>query len=834
MLRYLIFLMVCQVISGSGVAYGESYSVGLNNSEETGIMWFDSLNVRFVGNWPFGPSQAVAHDSARNLAFCGSGGGVYILDVSSPSTPTKLSEGICSRGIVYGLFYEASSQMLYIADGVAGLEIWDVADPSSPEKLGNCDTPGDARDIYVSGSYAYVADGYEGELRVIDVSTPSNPQEVGYCYTPGSAYGIYVSGSYAYVADYDKGLRVIDVSTPPNPIEVGVWDLAWVMNVYISGSYAYVTVGILGGDGGLRVIDISTPSNPQEIGHYDIPGWTWSVDVYVSGSFAYVSSGGLRVIDVSTPSNPQQVGHYDTHSVDDIDITDSFAYVSSGGLRVIDVSTPSNPHEIGHYGTPDWAEDVFVSGSYAYVIVGAFGGDGGLHVVDISTPSNPQEVGYYDTPGGADGIFVSNSYAYIADGTEGLRVVDISTPSNPHEVGHCDTPGWATGIFVSNSYAYVADGSEGLRVVDISTPSNPQEVGYCDTPGGAGGIFVSNSYAYVADGIHCGLQVIDVSTPSSPVEVGHCSTYAFSHDVYVSPPFVYVADWYGLSVIDISSPSDPREVGYIFGTDVCDVCVSNSYAYIPDGYGGFWVIDISIPSDPQEVGYYDAPNKAIGIYASGSYVYATYVGLQIYENLLEGAKNPQSGINPSSIQVFLQTDQTINQNLTIGNYGDAFLTWSIDVSPSVDWLSLDTTSGWLNPGDSASVSITFDATDLNLGNYYDTLVVSSNDPNNPTINVPMQLTVYTGDKIFVYPSPGFPRSGSRVLTFANLPDKGKIYVYTLSGSLVWKHSFTNIDRYYSWNGKNQFGNDIASGIYFYHVEDESGDVLIKGKFAVVR
>jgi hypothetical protein len=42
--------------------------------------------------------------------------------------------------------------------------------------------------------------GYAG-LRVIDVSNPSNPREVGYFDTPGYAQGVYVSGNYAYVAD---------------------------------------------------------------------------------------------------------------------------------------------------------------------------------------------------------------------------------------------------------------------------------------------------------------------------------------------------------------------------------------------------------------------------------------------------------------------------------------------------------------------------------------------------------------------------------------------------------------------------------------------------------
>jgi len=36
---------------------------------------FDSLNTRFIGNWPFGCSYAVVYDSVRQLVFCSSGGG---------------------------------------------------------------------------------------------------------------------------------------------------------------------------------------------------------------------------------------------------------------------------------------------------------------------------------------------------------------------------------------------------------------------------------------------------------------------------------------------------------------------------------------------------------------------------------------------------------------------------------------------------------------------------------------------------------------------------------------------------------------------------------------
>ncbi|MEO0291529.1 MAG: T9SS type A sorting domain-containing protein, partial [candidate division WOR-3 bacterium] len=63
--------------------------------------------------------------------------------------------------------------------------------------------------VYVSGNYAYVADGWAG-LRIIDVSNPSLPSEAGYYLLPGDAYGVYVSGNYAYVTDVDAGLQIYE------------------------------------------------------------------------------------------------------------------------------------------------------------------------------------------------------------------------------------------------------------------------------------------------------------------------------------------------------------------------------------------------------------------------------------------------------------------------------------------------------------------------------------------------------------------------------------------------------------------------------------------------
>jgi hypothetical protein len=126
-----------------------------------------------------------------------------------------------------------------------------------------------------------------------------------------------------------------------------------------------------------------------------------------------------------------------------------------------------NPVIVGSVNIPGFANDLYVSGSYAYVA-----GTSGLHVIDISDPQNPTIVGFVGTHWAAD-VHISGSYAYVADNINGLRVIDISDPQNPIIVGSVDTPGNATEVYVSGSYAYVADWHMGLHVIDISDPQNP-------------------------------------------------------------------------------------------------------------------------------------------------------------------------------------------------------------------------------------------------------------------------------------------------------------------------------------------------------------------------
>jgi len=64
--------------------------------------------------------------------------------------------------------------------------------------VGSVETPDDAKSVYVSGNYAYVAADDSG-LQVIDIINPESPEIVGSLemQNSGRAWFVHVSNSYA-------------------------------------------------------------------------------------------------------------------------------------------------------------------------------------------------------------------------------------------------------------------------------------------------------------------------------------------------------------------------------------------------------------------------------------------------------------------------------------------------------------------------------------------------------------------------------------------------------------------------------------------------------------
>ena len=68
------------------------------------------------------------------------------------------------------------------------------------ELVGSYNTPGESEFVFVSGNLAYLADGFAG-IQIFNVSQPENPELIVNYDTPGYSEGVFVSGNLAYISD---------------------------------------------------------------------------------------------------------------------------------------------------------------------------------------------------------------------------------------------------------------------------------------------------------------------------------------------------------------------------------------------------------------------------------------------------------------------------------------------------------------------------------------------------------------------------------------------------------------------------------------------------------
>jgi hypothetical protein len=222
---------------------------------------FDSLNVNFIGNWPFGGSYSLAIGQSENLIFLGSGGGVYILDVSQPLQPIEISDLVRARGLLGNtrvngfytnggeIFYDSMRKLLFLASGIGGIEIWNVDNPLQPQRQCRYITQGYPIDIFILGNYAFIADYKEGFL-ILDISNANSPTQIAFYALP-EIRKVSVLGDFAYVLNGGQGnpgLLIFDLSNIANPTQIGYCPGAsgTALDIQIDYPYAYVPVPLMG------------------------------------------------------------------------------------------------------------------------------------------------------------------------------------------------------------------------------------------------------------------------------------------------------------------------------------------------------------------------------------------------------------------------------------------------------------------------------------------------------------------------------------------------------------------------------------------------------------
>jgi hypothetical protein len=285
------------------------------------------------------------------------------------------------------------------------------------------------------------------------------------------------------------------------------------------------------------------------------------------------------------------------------------------------------PQALSFINIPGYANNVDVSGDYAYVAAGATG----LQIVSVADRSAPAIVGSRDTPGNANDVVVEGTLAYVADGAAGLQILDVSDPANPILIGSLDTPGNAQDVVVRGTLAYVADGSSGLQIVDVGSPAAPRLLGTLDTPGTAKGVDVipERGLAVVADGSF--LRLIDVSNPAGPTLAGGV-LIGNARDVVARGGSAFVADFNGsFTVVSMADPAAPAIVARTpqsLGGLLTDVALAGDLAVGADVFfvNGVPIIHVGNPAAPAVRARLNFPardDNGTGIAIDAGFLYLT-------------------------------------------------------------------------------------------------------------------------------------------------------------------------------------------------------------------
>jgi len=628
---------------------------GMSDSRTAWVNLVPPVSVELLGLWPGHPrGPATGVQVAGNLAYIAAGNaGLAIYDLAEPAAPRRLGGFKASAN---GL--ALSGNVVFLACGAEGLQILDVSDPGAPVRLSHFESSGDVSVVAVSGFYAYVTGTGWTRLVVLDVSNPASPRQVGVCdFTPQlSVSAMTVIGPYAYLVgglcDPDRGvLAVIDVSSPTGPKEVGRYKTAQdVLGLATIGNHAYLAEGWRvtneGERGRLEILDISNPANPQPVGSCDMNRYAKAVAVRAGYAYVATPGGGLRIIDVSNALKPQQVGQYTPdpgmlwcaglYDAASVTLSGSRAYVASAnGLQVIDIRSPTSPKLAGVVWTDAFAEDVSVSGHYAYVADGC----GGLQIIDVADPTRPRSEAVYRE-------YSSRRVALLGDRLYVLgpfRILDVTSPSRPTLVGQADLYLGADAFLgAAADYAYV--GGENLLVVDVRNPVEPVAGGYYYHVGECYGRSMSlqDGYAFWARG-WAGLQILDLSVPMEPRHVGAYYPEARAADVAVRGEFAFLTEGPelpGLEVIDIGDAQCPTRAARVSLPRANNIAMMGSYACVTGE--GLEVFDVGDPYHPVRVGHHDLGAEANRLQVVGNlaHVAAGENGLAIYRLA------PQLMLNP--------------------------------------------------------------------------------------------------------------------------------------------------------------------------------------------
>ena len=275
--------------------------------------------------------------------------GVYIVDVTDPSSPTLIE----TIHTVNGFDLKTYKHYLYVVNGEGeGINndhrgtIYDIQDLSNPKKVGGFPS---SHNAFIDEEKGLLVTSLEG-LNIYDIKT--NPERPTLLWSSGDARGhdATIVGDWLYdfheyetniynISDPESPRLITKINPPPSTIQYH--HSGWPTE---DGNYLIINdegVGAFGGND-ITIWDISIGGLPRLAYKYNNAN-SIVHNVQVVGDKAYFSfyTAGIQVFDISNPESPVILCQYDTSPRYNVPTFNGawgiYAFMPSGNILISDV-----------------------------------------------------------------------------------------------------------------------------------------------------------------------------------------------------------------------------------------------------------------------------------------------------------------------------------------------------------------------------------------------------------------------------------------------------------------------------------------------------------------
>ena len=675
-------------------------------------------------------------------------------------------------------------------------------------------------EIVIQDDIAYAASDWGLEVFSLNPS----PIHIGEIDTPGTSKAIAVDGDNVYIADGESGVHLIDVNQPTSPrlvkTLVGFQDAR---DVHISNGELYTLDTVRG----LLIYnqqDIRNNENPHPRRTFKTAGTPFKVSTNDDGTI-YISDNaqGLYVL-THDPLGGFTVNGVVSLLATNFAIFGKYALVASSDLRILDIDNLLAPTQISQVNTPGQVSAVKFYQGLLYLP----DQHAGLHIVNVNNIKTPRVISSSPTIGNAEDVALRYSdvhkgtYAYIADGNGGIQTIDVTNPEMPKWINHYNGSGTPYALDIDNDgdqiTIAIANGIGGLKIAKLTDPYNSeisQDIRSFSGDQGVLSVKIRKQHAFV--GTENGMEVVNLVTGETLTKI-HTTDPVW--EIELIKDYAYLCA-NTLVVVDVTNPQRSQIVSHrMLPGSAYKITHNESHAYVASLQGGVHILDITDPAEPRPISQFNTIGAATNVTLGGEHLYV----LDNRNGILQlDTQNPNQ---------LLLTGEYIDTRLPIAAAVNGHFLYLLDIDTLqiIDTRSmhrLTRYSQFQSPTDLVATDSAVYVTDqyqlkiFRVDTDISKFAVEEQPQDNLQHSKPL-ISLPKNQLFQNHPNPFNPETWIPY-SLAKTSDV-TLSIYD-SGSHLVVHQALGYQRSGNhttyWNGRNIYGEPVASGIYYYTITTES-------------